>query len=166
MAHWHDFNPWAANLVYLPSILEALGEAAENRIFADYGQQVDLYLLRSPEGAHSCGIRYGRELHEYLSPAINAAHAETLLRKYSEENTMEKAIQYQLLELQGKLVAKGVKHPAADLTFTTRGDAYIALWSSVEQRAFDGEYLQMINAPTVEELFIRALTYIEELPQQ
>lgn len=82
MAHWHNFNPWAATCIYVPSIAEALDLDYEDFVFKEYGRKVDAYILKSPSGFHSFGIRYGKEGHEYLSPQINPQRAEELLRKY------------------------------------------------------------------------------------
>jgi hypothetical protein len=89
MAHWHDFNPWADSVIYLPS-LEELSACLDpndpdrqiNRWHREHGSKLDAYILPSPSGDHSCGIRYGAEGSEYYSPFINPHIAELLISKY------------------------------------------------------------------------------------
>lgn len=82
MAHWHDFNPWATHLIYVPSIAEAKDAQYENYVFHYYGVAVDAYILAQPSGQHSLGIRYGKEPEDYLSPPIAQDKAEQLIKKY------------------------------------------------------------------------------------
>jgi hypothetical protein len=82
MAHFHSYNPWAHKLVYISSIAEAIGLAAETRIFNEYGIKLDAYILRQPSGWHSFGIRYGKEPYEYLSPSIDPEIAKMLLNRH------------------------------------------------------------------------------------
>lgn len=88
MAHWHDHNPWANEIVYLPDIEELSHCLDPHRplrlinTIASYGKRFDAYILPSPTGYHSCGIRFGAEGHEYLSPPIDRFIADLLLSKY------------------------------------------------------------------------------------
>jgi len=100
MAHWHDFNPWASELVYLPSLEEAaqciaggeitdLGSGVkylydipyiverwqEQSVLYGTPGKLDAYLLR--DGPRSqrkremhLGVRWGKEPEEYFSPYI------------------------------------------------------------------------------------------------
>lgn len=100
MAHWHDFNPWASTIVYIPS-LEELAECVAGGtvstqsgikpytveyVVASWrraGKKLDAYILPQPEGKHSIGVRYGAEGSQYLSPYnANNEKAIELLRKY------------------------------------------------------------------------------------
>lgn len=102
MAHWHDFNPWADRLVYVPDLYE-LAECvahgtihilAENKTvpytpelavehWLQHGPRVDAYILPQPSGNHSIGIRYGAEGSEYFSPHNAKPHkTQALLDKY------------------------------------------------------------------------------------
>jgi hypothetical protein len=87
MAHWHDFNPWASRLVYVPS-LEELAECvidgqANLRRWKAIGPKLDAYILPQLDDHHSIGIRYGREGHEYLSPHnAHPTKTQALLDKY------------------------------------------------------------------------------------
>lgn len=47
--------------------------------------KVDAYILPQPSGFHSIGIRYGEEVHEYLSPLGDKEKVTALLRKYTEK---------------------------------------------------------------------------------
>ena len=92
MAHWHDFNPWADRLIYVPDLeefLECLYYPDNAQHYRDkcthYYDKVDAYILLQPSGMHSGGIRYGREGNEYLSPYMNSAALERLARKYAPE---------------------------------------------------------------------------------
>lgn len=69
MTHWHDYNPWADHIIYVPSIAEVLGKEQEKRILSDH-DKVDAYILPQSSGYHSFGIRYGKEDYEYLSPYV------------------------------------------------------------------------------------------------
>lgn len=82
MAHWHDFNPWAHDLVYLASLEEA--EALSDRDAEHWLRQsqisgtpgkLDAYLLRDGPLSRgprefNLGIRWGKEPEEYFSPWI------------------------------------------------------------------------------------------------
>lgn len=46
------------------------------------GDKLDAYILPSPSGYHSIGIRYGNEGSEYLSPAGDKEKVQALLDKY------------------------------------------------------------------------------------
>ncbi len=94
MAHWHDYNPWADMLVYLPDLdeLSACLDPADplrqkniwmhGQKLRGRGERLDAYILPQPSGWHSCGIRYGADGSEYYSPHINPYIAELLLTKY------------------------------------------------------------------------------------
>lgn len=89
MAHWHDHNPWADRLIYLPDLEElsaCLDSANPTRHldrWLNEHSKLDAYLIRNPNGFHSCGLRYGPEEDQYLSPQINEYLAELLMSKYS-----------------------------------------------------------------------------------
>lgn len=92
MAHWHSHNPWAKEIVYITD-LEELSELLDLekpkrhlRNWSQYGNKVDAYILPNVSGNHSCGIRYGAEPWEYLSPHINPRIASLLLHKYESRN--------------------------------------------------------------------------------
>jgi len=89
MAHWHDFNPWAAEVVYLPNLEElsaclcpAEPSRQVKRWLSNHGNKLDAYILPSPTGQHSCGVRYGVDGGDYYSPHINPYIADLLLSKY------------------------------------------------------------------------------------
>lgn len=90
MAHWHDFNPWADRIVYLPDLeeLSALLNPLEPTRYLERWMKehpdgkLDAYILPQPSKFHSCGVRWGREGHEYYSPGLNRYAAELLLAKY------------------------------------------------------------------------------------
>ena len=83
MPHFHNFNPWSATLVYVPSIAEAIGKDYERSVFSQYGERVDAYILPSRIGNHSFGVRYGSRPEDYLSPLIQPEIAVTLIAKYT-----------------------------------------------------------------------------------
>lgn len=90
MALWHDFNPWADRLVYLPDLAELSACLdplhAERHLIrwqAEHKSAMDAYIISAAQGRlHSCGIRYGKEGEQYYSPYINSYVAELLLAKY------------------------------------------------------------------------------------
>lgn len=82
MAHWHDHNPWAVRLLYIPSIAEAVGESYERNAY-QFGNKLDAYLLKQPSGEFCFGIRYGECGSDYLSPWIDQTLASSLFTKYS-----------------------------------------------------------------------------------
>lgn len=90
MAHWHDFNPWANTLVYLPDLEElshCLDPDSPQRQLERWLRErpdgkLDAYILPQPNGKHSCGIRWGTLGEEYYSPYIDSYIAELLLSKY------------------------------------------------------------------------------------
>lgn len=112
MAHWHDYNPWATELVYLPSLEEAAACAAGGTIGLGDGTslpydteylvkhwlhtsairgtagKLDAYLLRDGPLSRGrremhLGIRFGKEPEEYHSPMVqNQALALELYHKY------------------------------------------------------------------------------------
>jgi hypothetical protein len=84
MAHWHDFNPWAAELIYLPSLEEAQSVCVPDgqierwlhtsKLYGTPGK-LDAYLLRDgPLSRHTremhLGVRYGPEGSQYFSPYV------------------------------------------------------------------------------------------------
>ena len=88
MAHWHDYNPWANTVVYLPDIdelsacLDPLNPTKHKDRWLERGNKLDAYLLPQPSGYHDIGIRYGKEGSEYYSPYCHPAMARLLLLKY------------------------------------------------------------------------------------
>lgn len=72
--HWHEFNPWADKLIYVPletaAFLCGYSWTAETTLehWRQYGDKFDAYVLPQPNGHHSIGVRYGAEGDEYLSP--------------------------------------------------------------------------------------------------
>lgn len=74
-------------------------------------------------------------------------------------------IQAKLAELVAAMVEKGVVTPEADLTIKGGGmSSYVNLWSSIENRAFDGEYLVHAGDGTPAEALAAAAEYIAALP--
>jgi hypothetical protein len=92
MAHWHDFNPWAAHLIYVPDLeefIDAVGYSEDKRReLLKYWQsagKIDCYVLPSlklAHGHHEMGIRYGKEGQEYSSPYGNHDKLQKLIDKY------------------------------------------------------------------------------------
>lgn len=101
MPHWHEHNPWKDKVVYVP--LERLAECAAGGKVSYKGNivdrtpeflvshwhravgkdKLDAYILPSPNGLHSIGIRYGAEGWEYYSPHNNnPAVTDALLKEY------------------------------------------------------------------------------------
>jgi hypothetical protein len=97
--HFHDFNPWANTLIYLPDLeefLEALPDD-EVRVYSEEGtsriarnrtqyqnqitslKKYDLYVLKDGE----LGVRFGKEGNQYLSPYSDKEKAKALWAKYS-----------------------------------------------------------------------------------
>jgi len=99
--HWHEHNPWADAVVYVP--IARLAECVAGgtitifktgkvvpydvayvlKHFAQGGDKLDAYILPQPSGDHSLGVRYGAEGSEYFSP--HNAHPEktrALLAEY------------------------------------------------------------------------------------
>lgn len=101
MAHWHDHNPWADRLIYVPDLEELAACVAGGSVdtihgvkpytveyvvngWRQYGKRLDAYILPQPDGRHSIGIRYGANGEEYLSPyCANLELANKLIEKYS-----------------------------------------------------------------------------------
>jgi len=112
MAHWHDFNPWADVIVYVPdleefaSCIEGIGRLC-TRLYPDGTSEtfiqtiehhienwklcsrnrggkghLDAYILPQPSRLHDIGVRYGRKPEDYFSPMGNRAKVEALLHKY------------------------------------------------------------------------------------
>jgi hypothetical protein len=108
MAHWHDFNPWAAELVYLPSLEEAalcceggmisvddksvpydvqfiVTHWLHQSVLCETAGKLDAYLLRDGplskgERYMHLGVRWGKEPEEYFSPHV--CHQEYALMLY------------------------------------------------------------------------------------
>ena len=99
MAHWHDYNPWARSVLYLPDLNElsaCLNPIHPNDSFCRWERdhpngRLDAYLLKDGPNATvreiHCGIRFGAAAHEYYSPPINQFVANLLHNKY-ERNPM------------------------------------------------------------------------------
>lgn len=89
MAHWHDHNPWADRLVYLPDIdelsacLDPYNPTRHAKGWRKQHKKLDAYILRQPNGEHSCGVRFGKRGESYYSPHINPYIAALLLTKYA-----------------------------------------------------------------------------------
>jgi hypothetical protein len=84
--HWHEHNPWADLVVYVP--IERLAECVAGgtvrevdgsvvaydvaRVLKHFRQgersKLDAYILPQPSGSHSLGVRYGAEGSQYYSP--------------------------------------------------------------------------------------------------
>ena len=94
MAHWHDFNPWADTIVYIPS-LEELAECvtgrsvkecvdrwiAQSKLYGTPGK-LDAYILPQPSGFHDIGVRWGERPEYYFSPGAIKDKTQALLDKY------------------------------------------------------------------------------------
>lgn len=85
MAHWHDFNPWADRLVYLPDFQELYENVAPRSLAENLRKAVegikgkyDIYLLKSSSCIH-LGIRYGKVDSEYLSPYLETDQNQVML---------------------------------------------------------------------------------------
>ncbi len=91
MAHWHESNPWASKLVYVPDLAELAEALVANRrarepalrYWQEKGQKLDAYVLKDSLGFHA-GIRYGAEGSEYLSPYCDEAKLAMLWTKYQQ----------------------------------------------------------------------------------
>jgi len=70
--HFHEYNPWADKLCYLTKVPVFLSEAySKKQLDLLFDGKYDVYLLRHANGVNfSIGIRYGKELNEYLSPFV------------------------------------------------------------------------------------------------
>lgn len=107
MQHWHDSNPWADAIVYVP--IEELAAAlaggkvqigkdgpivdqTPERLLAQwrsYGDRLDAYILPCPDGRCSTGIRYGADGNEYLSPAAyDPSSVRELLGRHAPDSGM------------------------------------------------------------------------------
>lgn len=95
MAHWHDFNPWADVIIYLPDLDELSAcldprEPKRHRLRWEYEQGIrgcdprflDAYILPQPSGLHDVGVRYGKEGSEYYSPYMDPYITNLLYDKY------------------------------------------------------------------------------------
>ena len=102
MPHWHEYNPWADSVVYVP--IERLAECVAGGLisvgswdgpivpydvpyvlqhFAQGGDKLDAYILPQPSGDHSLGVRYGAEGSEYFSPHnAHPARTQALLEEF------------------------------------------------------------------------------------
>lgn len=87
MTYWHNENPWADKVVYVPA--EELAEALSGGTIKqpdgsvvemdasfyinawDRLGEIDVYIIKGDAG-YSAGVRYGAEPHEYLSPHASA----------------------------------------------------------------------------------------------
>lgn len=98
--HWHEHNPWADFVVYVP--IEELATCAaggkirliDGRVvpftteivlmhWRKYGDKLDAYILPQPSGDHSIGVRYGQKAWEYASPMPqDRVKLAALLEKY------------------------------------------------------------------------------------
>ncbi len=93
MAHWHDFNPWSCKAIYLPDLEELVHclypqgrhPVSPFDILAQWQshKKLDAYLLPQSEGQFLCGLRYGKEPHEYYSPLIDRFIGQLLFDKYT-----------------------------------------------------------------------------------
>jgi len=99
MTSWNACNPWRDSLVYVPiheaaacvanqprPLNDALaGHAATAQIepWAQFGKKLDAYLLKSPNGWISLGVRYGAKSDQYLSPCVDQTKARALLIRHS-----------------------------------------------------------------------------------
>lgn len=83
MAHWHDFNPWARNCVYISEeeMREVLGESWPDEMLSAYGTRLDAYIIPQPDGRYSFGIRYGKEGGDYLSPVIYREEGDAIMAR-------------------------------------------------------------------------------------
>lgn len=86
MAHWHDYNPWAATLTYAASLdewLSCLAVPASRKPYRDYarGYRVDCYYILNSSGLHSMGMRYGKAGEAYYSPPGNSAKIEATVNR-------------------------------------------------------------------------------------
>lgn len=101
--HWHEYNPWADRVVYVP--IEELAEAIAGGdvrltdgtvvpLDADFllehwnglGEYLDAYILPSRSERASVGVRYGAEGPEYDSPYNrNPERVAELLEKYRDQ---------------------------------------------------------------------------------
>jgi hypothetical protein len=92
--HWHRYNPWRDDLVYIP--VERLAECVVGgtingktpedlvkRWHQNGRDKLDAYILPQPSGEHDLGVRYGKEPEEYYSPPNhNIERTEYLLALY------------------------------------------------------------------------------------
>jgi len=88
MQHWHDFNPWAEKIIYVPlkELAEALSIPRDVHgtldIWHRYGYRLDGYILEAVNGNHSAGVRYGEEPDQYLLPYCDPVKLQALIEKY------------------------------------------------------------------------------------
>ncbi|RUX60138.1 hypothetical protein [Mesorhizobium sp. M7A.F.Ca.CA.002.12.1.1] len=100
--HWHDQNPWADRLTYVP--IEELAECFmglgrmvhlnDNEVtmcdvafvlqnWAQYGDKLDAYILTGP--LTTAGIRFGPDGPDYLSPGFSLPKLRALMLKYGSQ---------------------------------------------------------------------------------
>ena len=85
MLYWHEYNPWANDIIYIP--LETAAELCSYSWpsyetlwhWKQYSDKLDAYILPQPSGDHSVGVRYGKEGNEYLSPYANSVKVSQFL---------------------------------------------------------------------------------------
>jgi hypothetical protein len=73
VAHWHEHNPWADDVVYIPLELAASfcryswpwRDTVQH--WRQYGNKLDAYILPQPSGLHCLGVRFGPEGPDYIS---------------------------------------------------------------------------------------------------
>ena len=89
MAHWHDFNPWADRLVYVPDLDEfvnclitSMNHKEYMTYVYSYGRRLDAYVLPQSSGDHSAGVRFGPRGSDYLSPLGDRKMLQKLIDKY------------------------------------------------------------------------------------
>lgn len=76
------YNPWKEKLVYIPSVTDATDVKTLILIVRQCGMEFDVYVLPSPSGYHSLGVRYGKEPEDYISIPISNERATQLLKEY------------------------------------------------------------------------------------
>jgi hypothetical protein len=65
--HWHFENPWRQKAIYVP--IEDLLPLTHKGYVSAYGEKLDAYILRQPDGSFQSGVRYGVNEDQYLSPS-------------------------------------------------------------------------------------------------
>jgi hypothetical protein len=101
--HWHEYNPWADRVVYVPieELADALAGGDIRNVDGDVvpmdaeyllehwnslGDHLDAYILPNGQLGHSVGIRYGAEGREYgSSHNRNPDLVDELLEKYRDQ---------------------------------------------------------------------------------
>lgn len=113
--YWHQHNPWADSVVYVPieelaMCQHGLGETiqiqstddtSEYKIYTIdmvldhwryHGNQVDAYILPQPSGHHDMGIRFGPDGPNYLSPHPVKDKLQLLLDRYRKQTILYRVI--------------------------------------------------------------------------